>query len=133
MFDVPFNQGIPSVRMSPLASFFALALLAVCPVACSSETDPAENDDQAQGAQSATDAQSEQGEEDDVQADVTESKLGPRAACGTYCTRTNYGAIACNIPTSTGKTSYTCKPLYGASYNTGCVTNRGASYGLPYF
>ena len=118
------------MRMSPLASFIALVLLVVGPVACSSETDPVENDDEAQGAQSAAGTQSE---DDDVQVDVAESKLGPRAACGTYCTRTNYGSIACNIPTSTGKTSYTCKPLYGASYNTGCVTNRGASYCLSYF
>ena len=94
------------MRTSPVASFVALALFAVGPIACSTETETVENE---------------------------EPQLGPRAACGTYCTRTNYGSIACNLTTYTGKTSYTCKPLYGASYNTGCVTNRGASYCLSYF
>ena len=114
------------MRTSPVASFVALALFAVGPIACSTETETVENEE----TQSAPGAQ---GEEDDVQVEVAEPQLGPRAACGTYCTRTNYGSIACNLTTYTGKTSYTCKPLYGASYNTGCVTNRGASYCLSYF
>lgn len=121
------------MRMSPFASFVALALLVVGPVACSSETDPVENDGEAQGAQSGQSDPGKQAEEDDVQVEVEDSKLGPRATCGTYCTRTNYGSIACNIGTYTGKTSYTCYPRYGASYNTGCVTNRGASYCISYF
>ena len=113
------------MRMSPVASFVALAVFAVGPVACSSETETVENEE-TPGAP---------GEEDnnDVQVEVSQPELGPRAACGTYCTRTSYGSIACNLNGGSGRTSYTCKPLYGSSYNTGCVTNRGASYCLPYF
>ena len=106
------------MRMSSVSAFAALALFAVGPVACSSETEPVEN---------------EEADTDAVQVEVAPPELAPSAACGTYCTRTNYGSIACNLNGGTGRTSYTCRPMYGASYNTGCVTNRGASYCLPYF
>lgn len=111
------------------SSSLAFALLALGMVACSSEAEPVESESdserQSEGAQ--------RGEDDDVQVEVAPPEMSTLATCGTYCVQTNYGSIACNLRTWTGKTSYTCYPRYGSSYNTGCVTNRGSSYCISYF
>lgn len=113
------------MRMSPLASLFAFALFAVGTVACSANTEPAEGEGESEeGAQEA---------DDEVQVEVASPTLDTQSTCGTYCTRNTYSAIYCNLNGVSGKAAYTCRPRYGASYQTGCITSRGASYCLPYF